>query len=539
MYTGNAVRARGDMTNGRHALRGHQNRELQERLAKLAAEDDGSTAARREKRRERVLRVGDTIAVFCGFTLVLLWLLRDRGPRPDGLELAFRWVAPTVLGLWAIRYQGLWIERNNAVRAIETSRLFRAVLVMGVGVLIYDRFTPSLQIELIAVACAITWVVLVLWRSLHRAWLQALHRRGVFVRRVVVIGTDERAIELTNMFRDHPDAGMSVVAMVGSLREARQAGFEDLWVANYRDADEVLTTIDADGVVLCSTDINPALLESLVRQEQCRSRDLYLDSGLPGIDFRRLEATAIAHQPLLFVEATKLSQAQISFKRGFDIVVAVAMLVLLAPLMVTVSLIIKLSDRGPVLFSQERVGKGGSTFRVHKFRTMVPDAEARLAELEAQANERTGPLFKMDRDPRITKVGRFLRSTSLDELPQLLNVIRGEMSLVGPRPALPKEVAAFPPELLARHDVRPGITGLWQVEARDNPSFEAYRRLDLFYVANYSLVLDLIILLGTVDQILIRPWLKPFSPKTLTSEHDVVAVGADDDGTVVELSTPA
>lgn len=528
MDTRNARRARGGVANGRHALRPPQRAELQVRLARLAVEEaDGTTAGRREARRNRVLRTGDVVSLFVGFTLVLWWLFPDHGPENSLLAVGFRWIAPTCLGVWALRYQGLWVERNNSVRAIEVSRLARAVGMLVVGVMVYDRFEPSrMHVERIALACGLTWCVLVVWRSLHRAWLQAQHRRGSFGRRVVVIGTDARAVELTRTFHDHPDSGMRVVAMVGSEREARLAGLEHLWVANYRDADEVLAAIDVDGVVLCSTDINPALLETLVRHEQPRSRDLYLDSGLPGIDFRRLEAIPIAYQPLLFVEATRLSKLQISFKRVFDIAVSTAMLVLLSPLMVAVALVVKLGDRGPVLFSQERVGLGGTTFRVHKFRTMVVDAEARLAELDTQRNERRGPLFKMAGDPRITRVGDFLRKTSLDELPQLFNVARGQMSLVGPRPALPTEVANFPPDLLARHDVRPGITGLWQVEARDNPSFEAYRRLDLFYVANWSLVLDLIILLGTVDQVLFRPWLKPARVGEVVEVADVALADA-------------
>ena len=140
-----------------------------------------------------------------------------------------------------------------------------------------------------------------------------------------------------------------------------------------------------------------------------------------------------------------------------------------------------------------------------KFRTMCVDAEAKLAAMEAD-NQRSGPLFKLARDPRVTKIGHVLRRTSLDELPQLLNVLKGDMSLVGPRPALRKEVEAFPAELHARHDVRPGITGLWQVEARDNPAFDAYQRLDLHYVENWSPALDLVILLGTAEQLLMRPF---------------------------------
>jgi lipopolysaccharide/colanic/teichoic acid biosynthesis glycosyltransferase len=165
--------------------------------------------------------------------------------------------------------------------------------------------------------------------------------------------------------------------------------------------------------------------------------------------------------------------------------------------------LIKVEDRGPLFFKQVRIGRHGRPFTVYKFRTMVVNAEDRLKELQKE-NERAGPLFKMTRDPRITRVGKFLRDSSLDELPQLLNVLRGEMSLVGPRPALPAEVAQFDPELRDRLKVKPGLTGLWQVEARDNPSFDAYRRLDLYYVENWSVSLDLIILLATVEHVTAR-----------------------------------
>ena len=176
-----------------------------------------------------------------------------------------------------------------------------------------------------------------------------------------------------------------------------------------------------------------------------------------------------------------------------------------SPLFVLVAILVKRTDGGPVLFRQQRVGQADRHFEMIKFRTMVVDAEARLAGLERD-NQRSGPLFKLVRDPRVTRVGHLLRTTSLDELPQLINVLKGEMSLVGPRPALRREVDAFPVELHRRHSVRPGITGLWQVEARDNPAFDAYQRLDLFYVENWSLSLDLVILLGTAEQLVLRPF---------------------------------
>ncbi len=203
-----------------------------------------------------------------------------------------------------------------------------------------------------------------------------------------------------------------------------------------------------------------------------------------------------------------MSRIQLALKRAFDVSASTLMLIVSAPLLAAIAIAVRIGDgrvgdKGPIVFRQQRVGRGGVTFDVLKFRTMSVDAEARLAELR-EDNERNGPLFKMEYDPRVTRVGRLLRDTSLDELPQLVNVLRGEMSLVGPRPALPSEVATFAPELREREQVRPGITGLWQTEARDNPSFETYRRLDLFYVENWSITLDLMIVLGTVEHLVVR-----------------------------------
>ena len=225
-----------------------------------------------------------------------------------------------------------------------------------------------------------------------------------------------------------------------------------------------------------------------------------------GIDARRVSTAAFANETLLHVEQSELSPLAWGLKRTFDVVVASILLVLTSPLFAVIAVAIKATDRGPVLFRQQRVGRDEQDFELLKFRTMVVDAEARLAEVQAE-NARSGPLFKLAVDPRVTRVGRFLRATSLDELPQLINVVRGDMSLVGPRPALRREVDAFTSELRLRHGVRPGITGLWQVEARDNPAFDAYTRLDLFYVKNWSLSLDIVIMLGTAEQLVLRPFL--------------------------------
>jgi lipopolysaccharide/colanic/teichoic acid biosynthesis glycosyltransferase len=206
---------------------------------------------------------------------------------------------------------------------------------------------------------------------------------------------------------------------------------------------------------------------------------------------------------MIYLEASRPRRIDFVAKRVIDLGASAITLLLTSPLLIVASLAIKFTDRGPVLFKQTRVGRNGKLFSVYKFRTMVVDAEQRKAEL-MNNNERSGPLFKMDVDPRVTRIGRFLRLTSLDELPQLFNVVRGQMSIVGPRPALPSEVIEFDEELRRRELVKPGITGLWQVEARDSPSFDAYRRLDLFYVDNWTVVGDLEIMMDTAEHLLGR-----------------------------------
>ena len=190
-------------------------------------------------------------------------------------------------------------------------------------------------------------------------------------------------------------------------------------------------------------------------------------------------------------------------KRMMDLVLASILLLLALPVLLAAATAIKVQDRGPVLFGQQRVGREGRRFRLYKLRSMVPGAEDLKAPLRSE-NRRDGPLFKLAHDPRVTGVGHFLRAASIDELPQLVNVLRGDMSLVGPRPALLEEVLQFDDELLQRLRVLPGITGLWQVEARDDPSFESYRHYDLHYLEHWSLALDARILLSTVGVVVRR-----------------------------------
>ncbi len=208
--------------------------------------------------------------------------------------------------------------------------------------------------------------------------------------------------------------------------------------------------------------------------------------------------TELPPEPLVLPQT---SAADAFLRRALDVSVSLVALLLLLPLLALIALLIRLDSPGPVLFVQTRVGKHGREFPVFKFRSMFTDAEARLHSVLAD-NERTGPVFKMKQDPRVTRVGRPLRRCSLDELPQLLNVLRGEMSLVGPRPALPREVALYTPLQRGRLSVTPGLTGLWQVSGRATLSFEQSVALDLEYVRRQSVGLNVVLILKTVPAVL-------------------------------------
>jgi len=223
--------------------------------------------------------------------------------------------------------------------------------------------------------------------------------------------------------------------------------------------------------------------------------------GIVEVAGPRISIRPVAGLSLLHLERPSVSGGPHVLKSIFDRVVGCGMLLAVAPLLMVTAVLVKFTSRGPVLFRQTRVGRGGEQFQMLKFRTMVVDAEARKAELHA-LNDGNGVLFKMRDDPRITKIGKYLRRFSIDELPQLVNVLRGDMSLVGPRPPLPAEVAQYAIDDARRMLVKPGLTGLWQVSGRSDLTWEESMRLDLRYADNWSIALDLLILWKTARAVL-------------------------------------
>lgn len=361
----------------------------------------------------------------------------------------------------------------------------------------------SLGAILLAASSAL--VMLVIERGLFRSWVTGRRRRGELVRRVVLVGADDEAAALKQSLEEHPETGVLICGFVAPRSQAhRRAQLGVPWLGSVSRVPEILQWTRATGVVIVSGAVPFDEVEPLVRELPSAGFHVHVSSGLHGIASHRLRALPLAYEPLLYVEPVALREWQARVKRVVDVVVSTVSLLLVAPLLLLAAVAIKLEDKGPVLFRQPRVGLEGRPFRILKLRTMTVDADARRAELAHQNQRGDGPLFKLAQDPRVTRCGRLLRRTSIDELPQLINVLRGEMSLVGPRPALVEENESFDARLQRRVQVRPGITGLWQVEARDNPAFGPYRRLDLHYVENWSVSLDLSILTATAFVVLAR-----------------------------------
>lgn len=313
-------------------------------------------------------------------------------------------------------------------------------------------------------------------------------------RNVLIVGAGGLGRRIANYVETHPEAER---AFCGFLDDRRPLG--NGIVGRTVDLAQLARTGFVDEVILAAPHDRDLTLRVLQSARQL-CLDVKLAPDLFGCEPAR-ETELIGGIPLFSLHEERLPVMGLSLKRALDIVGAAAALLLLAPALVVLGILIKLDSPGPLLYAAPRAGRKGRPFRCYKFRTMVRDADA-LKEALRNRNQRQGPFFKIADDPRITRVGRFLRRYSLDELPQLLNVLKGEMSLVGPRPHPLDDFSAYGIEHLPRLDVIPGITGLWQVTARQDPSFQAGMNLDIEYIHRWSLGMDLRILLKTVGAVL-------------------------------------
>lgn len=344
-------------------------------------------------------------------------------------------------------------------------------------------------------------------RRSMRGWLSAHRARGKLMQRTVVVGRADGVSALLRSIQVDQMQGLHPVAVCASGLDTEWNATSSLeGVPVFGPPQDVVATVDlcdAEVVAVAShPDLAGKSLRRLAWALEERGVELIVSPGLLDIAGPRMSIRPSTDLALLHIERPANRARTVFLKSVMDRTIAFLLLSVLSPVLLVLAALIKLSDRGPVFFRQQRVGVGGEPFGMLKFRSMVVDAEQHLASLREQhdGNER---LFKLKDDPRVTRVGAFIRRYSLDELPQLINVLIGDMSLVGPRPPLPTEVEQYEPDALRRLHVRPGMTGLWQVSGRSNLSWEESLRLDLRYVDNWSPIGDLVILMRTFKAVVV------------------------------------
>ncbi len=351
-------------------------------------------------------------------------------------------------------------------------------------------------------AGALIIVLLSLSRLAKSLTLRRLRLQGIGVIRAIIVGAGEVGRAIMRTIVAHPELGYEILGFVdddpvkGNTNIGR---FKALG-----GVDKLSTLIKdhaVDEVIIALPWQHHRKIMSIMMQCQRENIQARIVPDLFQMTVGQMSVTTLAGIPLIGVKSAHVFSFQRAMKRVVDVVFSLIALILCAPLMALIALLIKLDSPGPVLFGQKRVGKGGHIFTLYKFRSMHPDAEAQQ-ELLADLNEADGPLFKIRCDPRCTRVGRWLRRFSLDELPQLYNVLRGDMSLIGPRPALPSEVEKYQPWHRRRLEVAPGITGLWQVSGRSDLPFDEMALLDIYYIEQWSPGLDFKILLRTIPTVI-------------------------------------
>lgn len=388
--------------------------------------------------------------------------------------------------------------------ALPTGPDARSVFIAGAAIITPVALASSwlqlgalMTVVALAVPVSMSGSMIIRWT--HRRAMRLASRRGEVLRRSLVVGTPEAVLQFWNALAQNEDPAMAVAGVCVPAADTGRA--IDLGLPVVGDLDYVAiaaANLGCHSVVVADSDRgSDDFLRKLAWSLEGHDTDLVLFPGMADVAGHRLRVESHGNLSLLHVELPRFTGWKCVAKRVTDLVLTSIGLLAISPVLGVIAVAIKINDRGPVIFRQVRIGIDGREFTMLKFRSMVVDAEQRLPEI-ATLNQGAGPLFKMQRDPRITRIGRVLRRFSLDELPQLFNVLAGSMSLVGPRPALPSEVDSYESHVRRRLKVLPGLTGLWQVSGRSLLTWEQTVRLDLGYVENWSIGMDLRILVKTV-----------------------------------------
>ncbi|HSY16478.1 MAG TPA: sugar transferase [Jatrophihabitantaceae bacterium] len=392
--------------------------------------------------------------------------------------------------------------RHLSVGAEEFKRVFRACAITAglLGCACYVTRTDIAR-GYVAGVLPLGAALILLGRLVCRRAVHGRRAHGLWVHRIVAVGTVESVLRLLDVANRAPAAGLLIVGVcIDDLEVGSEIAPGVTVLGGAHDSAAVAGELEADVIALAGGGLNPSDVRELGWQLEGSGCGLVVAAGLTEVAGPRVHVSPVEGLPLMWLEQPKLTGLPRLLKRAVDLGGASLILLLTSPVFLATALAIKVTSPGPVYFRQSRLGMHESEFRVYKFRSMFRDAEAARVAYLAQ-NENDGSLFKMKADPRVTSVGRFIRKYSIDELPQLLNVLRGEMSLVGPRPLATAD-SDYTGHIRRRLLVQPGMTGLWQVSGRSDLSWDDAVRLDLYYVENWSFGLDVAIILRTINAVL-------------------------------------
>ena len=442
--------------------------------------------------------------------LVLPIIFPDRFPTGLFPLREYLKIYPVVLIIWSIllfSYHSYHSHRTISLRR-EMLTVFRVVILGNVLLATLAYLLPLRQLSrawfiLFALLSAL---MIVVEKISLRVIARYVRAKGLNYRTVLIVGTGRRAIDVARVVEDHKYWGYKILGFVSDGHRLPNG-----W-ARYRvygTVPEIRTLLERGEF----PEIVDEIVFAVTRKKLDEMKQIFLLCEELGIRARvamnffqnrlaRLEVEELEGIPFLTFTTTPSNETQLAAKRLLDVAISLVLLGLSAPVILLAALAIKLSSPGSVLFKQQRIGLNGRTFTLYKFRTMIADAHERLSEV-SHLNEMTGPVFKAKGDPRVTSVGRIMRRFSLDELPQLWNVLKGDMSLVGPRPPIPEEVRSYHRWQRRRLSMKPGLTCLWQVNGRNNVDFDRWMQMDLQYIDNWSPSLDLKILLRTIPAVLL------------------------------------
>jgi exopolysaccharide biosynthesis polyprenyl glycosylphosphotransferase len=453
----------------------------------------------------RRIGVADAVAAVLAVGISILAVRGGRWTSPQTWVLLA--LAPVVLVSIFMGYGLYRIGRMSPLQ--EFRRLFGAVsvnvIVLGLATNLVARVLPGRTRNVVLTVgwLGVSWIaflaIVMIERKMWHRWISRRRASGELAYTTLVVGSNAEATDIAERLRQ-PGLGFHVAGLVGVGPERPPGGTGDPpLVGTVDDLPRVVGETGTDCLFVASTAVPPEAMTRVLRFARRADLEVRVSANMPEMLSSRLLVQTVGGRLAFALESASLSGPQAFVKRAFDLAVAGGTLLVTSPLWLASAVAIKVTSRGPVLFRQRRVGRHGRPFTIHKFRTMVVDAELRREELLALSR---GPLFKLEADPRMTRVGRFLRRWSIDELPQLLNVLRGDMSMVGPRPLVMFDRSELEDWHLQRLEVPPGITGLWQISGRSNLTFDECVQLDTFYIENWSVVYDVFILLQTIPAVL-------------------------------------